>query len=39
MLIEPLKIDFWKDHYPKETPRELEYPRMKLDEILRKNEG
>ncbi len=32
-----MKIDFWKDHWPKETPRQLEYPPMKLDEILRNN--
>lgn len=32
-----MKIDFWKDHWPKETPRELEYPPMKVDQIIRNN--
>ncbi len=32
-----MKIDFWKEHYPKETPRKLDYPPMKLDQILRNN--
>ncbi|HMF33654.1 MAG TPA: AMP-binding protein [Candidatus Lokiarchaeia archaeon] len=34
---EPMPVDWWKQHWPPETPRELEYPPMKLDDILRNN--